>query len=139
VRVGSNVHELVTDGPGKLRESRKRTTGSAMSDKQVARAAVNGQMIVFRTGLFVPVEGYIIVEGYVVGMDDYHWLVATPSDDRLPVQTVLVHKTCPLVTFIDQHLADETEDDRKKIQTIGNAFWDYCVTTGLTRSVPATA
>lgn len=104
-----------------------------MSDKQIARAAVNGQLLEFTTGVLMPIMGY------VVGMDDYHWLVAMPSDDGehgLPVRTVLVHKSCPLVTFHEGYLVDETEGDRQTVRAIGRAFWDYCVTSGLTRAIP---
>ncbi len=106
-----------------------RRSGSAMSDKQIARAAVNGQMLMFRTGVLVPMEGY------VVGMDDYHWFVAVPSDNHEPFQTTLIHKSCPLVTFTHHYLVDEDEVNREKVREVGQAFWEYCVTSGLTRAV----
>lgn len=110
--------------------TRPRKTGSAMSDKQIARAAVEGRKIVFYSGVLMPVEGY------VVGMDDYHWLIATPSERDLGVQTALVHKTCPLVSFTGEFLAGEIDEDREKIRSIGRTFWDFCISHHLTRSVP---
>jgi hypothetical protein len=110
----------------------ERKSGSAMSDKQMARAAVSGQLLVFRTGVLMPMEGY------VVGMDDFHWMVATPSNEAEGegVQTTLIHKTCPLVTFTEQYLVDENDGDRQKIQQIGGAFWEFCLVSGLVRTLP---
>jgi hypothetical protein len=131
VKVSSTGH-ILNDDPATFRDlpGARRKSGSAMSDKQMARAAVDGRMLLFRTGVLVPMDGY------VVGMDDFHWLIATPSDGHEPVQMTLVHKTCPLITFTDHYLVDEDEVDRAKIQKIGSAFWNWCVTCGLARSVP---
>lgn len=107
----------------------KRKTGSAMSDKQIARAAVEGRKLVFRTEVLVPMEGYI------VGTDDYHWLVACPSQENQGVQTTLVHKSCPLVTFTEEFLTGELDEDREHIQRIGMSFWNYCISSGLSRPV----
>lgn len=101
-----------------------------MSDKQIARAAVEGQRLIFRTGAWTPVDGY------VVGMDDYHWLIAAPGEESTdPVITTLIHKTCPLVSFTDTYLADEPEEDRIVIQQIGRPFWESCVKQGLVRAI----
>jgi hypothetical protein len=105
-----------------------RRSGSAMSDKQIARAAVDGQRLVFRTVAFTPMDGY------VVGMDDFHWLIASPGELGEPVATTLIHKTCPLVSFTDTYLADEPEGDRQEIQEIGRPFWENCVRSGLVRA-----
>lgn len=99
-----------------------------MSDKQIARAAVAGQRLIFRTVAFTPMDGY------VVGTDDYHWLIASPGERGEPVEITLVHKTCPLVSFTDTYLADEPDADRKEIQRIGHLFWENCVRTGLVRT-----
>lgn len=108
----------------------KKRIGSAMSDKQIATAAVTGRKLTFRTGVLVPIEGY------VVGMDDYHWLVAEPSYEDRGVQTTLIHKSCPLVTFTDEFLAGEIDEDRQIIRDIGGSFWTFCVTNHLSRSLP---
>jgi hypothetical protein len=117
--------------PGRLQVLSPKKSGSAMSDKQMARAAVDGRMLVFRTGVLVPLEGY------VVGMDDFHWLIATPAnlDEGEPVLTTLIHKSCPLVTFTETYLVDEDQEDRTKIQQIGGHFWTWCVTSGLVRTL----
>lgn len=106
----------------------KKKAGSAMSDKQIARAAVEGQRLIFRTVAFTPMDGY------VVGMDDFHWLIASPGELGEPVATTLIHKTCPLVSFTDTYLADEPEEDRQEIQKIGRSFWESCVRLGLVRA-----
>lgn len=100
----------------------RKKSGSAMSDKQIARAAVDGQRLIFRTGAWTPLDGY------VVGMDDYHWLIASPGELGEPVETTLVHKTCPLVSFTDTYLKDEPEEDRTEIERIGRSFWENCKT-----------
>lgn len=104
-------------------------TGSSMSDKQIARAAVQGQRLIFRTVAFTPMDGY------VVGMDDFHWLIASPGELGEPVATTLIHKTCPLVSFTDTYLADEPDEDRTAIQRIGRPFWESCVRLGLARAI----
>jgi|SRR5882757_1653680 len=111
------------------RDKRKlKKSGSVMSDKQMARAAVEGRRLIFRTVAFTPLDGY------VVGMDDFHWLIASPGElEHEPVFTTLVHKTCPLISFTDTFLVDEPEPDRKRIQQIGRAFWEFCAISGLTR------
>lgn len=130
--VESNVAEKINELADRRLGIVRKKSGSFMSDKQMARAAVQGQCLVFRTGVEMPVKGY------VVGMDDFHWLIATPSNPREPVMTTLVHKSCPLVSFTPVHLEDEDEDDRRIIQETGLAFWSFCQASGLTRSVTTT-
>lgn len=135
-------HEEVTRALDKIeaahRESaaRRPRMGSAMSDRQIARAAVDGRKLEFRTGVMLPVAGY------VVGMDDYYWFVAEPSGITLDgedveehgVQPTLVHKSCALVTFTDEYLEGELDEDRQRIRSIGRPFWEWCVTQGLARA-----
>jgi len=128
--VESNVVNAFGDLADRKAGIVRRKSGSHMSDKQMARAAVEGQRLVFRTGVEMPIEGY------VVGMDDFHWLIATPSDTREPVMTTLVHKSCPLVQFTPLYLRDEDEEDRRLIQDIGVPFWRFCQSSGLARSLP---
>lgn len=92
--------------------------GAAMSDKQIGRAAFEGRKIAFHTGVFD-------LAGYVVGSDDFHWLVAAIHRDR-GVYTALVHKTCPVVVFTPDLLSEESEPNRKAVEAIGSAFWAWC-------------
>lgn len=102
-------------------ESRKPIrSGSFMSDRQIGRAAAEGRRLTFRT-----VTGTI--RGYVVGADDFSWLVAVILLDG-SVRPNLVHKACPLVEFEDVFLTTETEDDQKTIRDLGTAFWNHCNT-----------
>lgn len=57
-----------------------RKTGASVSSKQLAYTVKEGRMVTFQT-----VVGN--VEGYLCGMDDYHWVVVTPE-----LRQYLVHK-----------------------------------------------
>jgi hypothetical protein len=99
-----------------------RKTGAAMSDKQMARAAVEGQLVtIYTTAVNLPK-----VEGYVVGSDDYHWLVATITEFVL-----LVHKTAPVVVFTGHTLDREPESVQEWVTQVGQHFWEYCRRTFL--------
>lgn len=106
-------------------EAKKRPTrqGAAMSAKQIGRAAHAGIKIAFHTGVYD-------ISGYVVGSDDFHWLV-TSVHRQYGVYTALVHKSCPVVVFTADLLENETEDDRVAIEAIGAGFWEWCGKTYL--------
>lgn len=70
--------------PGKSKPVRP---GSTMSAKQIAQTVKDGRRVVFTTAVGE-------VDGYVGGMDDFHWLVVTPDAVRH-----LVHKSACLVTL----------------------------------------
>jgi hypothetical protein len=97
--------------------------GAAMSSKQIGRAAHAGIKIAFHTGV-------LDISGYVVGSDDFHWLV-TSVHPTYGVYTALVHKTCPVVVFTSDLLEHEPEDDRAAIEAIGAGFWEWCGKTYL--------
>jgi hypothetical protein len=91
-----------------------------MSDKQVGLAAYNRRRLAFQTTVDT-------VRGYVVGMDDFHWLVAVPQiGNGREAHLVLVHKTCPLVDFSEVFLEMETEDNKTFIRRVGMPFWEWC-------------
>ena len=93
----------------------KPRSGSFMSSKQISRAAVDGRYLTFHTSVRT-------VEGYVVGMDDYHWLIADGHAGHL----VMVHKgSTALVEFGGGfNLPDRDEAFRDKVAKIGQPFWD---------------
>ncbi len=94
--------------------------GSSMSDKQIGRAAYDRRKMSFQTTVET-------VRGYVVGADDFHWLVAVPQiGNGRESHLTLVHKTCPLVDFMEVFLEMETEESRTFIQKVGTPFWEYC-------------
>jgi hypothetical protein len=100
--------------------------GSFMSDKQIGRAAALKRRVGFSSQDF-PRK----IEGYVVGTDDYHWMVVVPDDG--PV-TYLVHKSCPLVA-ISSAVVDE--DIPEWVSAIGGAFWALCRKTYLGQHDPS--
>ena len=58
-----------------------------MSSKQLAKTVVEGRMVTFWfTTTLEPITGYLC------GMDDFHWMVVTPHDEKH-----LVHKSAALV------------------------------------------
>lgn len=60
-----------------------------MSTKQLARTVIDGRLLTF-----TPLVGEQIT-GYLCGMDDFHWMVITPSGS-----THLVHKaSAPVIDF----------------------------------------
>lgn len=86
--------------------------GAHLSNKQIARAAVDGKIVTF----FSAPES-ILARGYVVGMDDYHWMVYTSSGD-----IALVHKSAPMVKISEIGPPDEIH----KAARVGESFWAYC-------------
>lgn len=85
-----------------------------MSTKQISRAATDGRKLAFNTMS-------TSVVGYVVGMDDYHWLVMNLISDTL----ALVHKgSTPTVIFMEEMLAGEGDDLQERVREVGQPFWD---------------
>lgn len=112
-----------------MNETRKSIrSGSFMSDRQIGRAAAEGQRLIFIT-LVGPVSGY------VVGADDFSWLVATVASTVDRPGVVLVHKSCPIVEFEGIFLDAETEEDQKTVRDLGTAFWNHCKTKYLGKTV----
>lgn len=66
------------------------------------------------------------VVGYVVGMDDYHWMLATRSQGGEGIVTpVLIHKQADAVVLHpDETLSTEPEDFRSRVESIGKSYWD---------------
>lgn len=61
---------------------KKARSGSAMSTKQLARTVFDGRKVTFS---FPPSQ--VCIEGYLCGMDDFHWMVITPGGKKH-----LIHK-----------------------------------------------
>lgn len=110
-------------------KSSRRKTGSGMSDRQMARAAVDGRLITFIQQLRMDWdEPNAALSGFLVGMDDYHWMIVPDSVNKsedLPV--ILVHKSCPFVMISrDVFLGDQPEPFRAAVRKIGSGFWSHC-------------
>lgn len=100
-----------------------------MSDRQMARAAVDGRLIIFVQELSSRLnETDRSMAGYLVGMDDYHWMIVSEShlmDEEPPV--ILVHKSCPFVMISSStRLSDRPKSFRTKVGKIGERFWEHC-------------
>lgn len=98
--------------------------GARMSTHQMAKAATTGRKVTFRW-----LSANQTVEGYLVGMDDYNWLITSigRADDSQP-QTLLVHKASPDLTVISAESSLDSETGRMQaaVQEIGRAFFAYC-------------
>ena len=92
-----------------------------MSSKQMAYAANAGSRLSFHFG------GHEVVQGYLCGMDDYHWLVAEVTEaDR--VITHLIHKGSVRRVQIhrEDRLCDEPAHVKAEIDGIGGPFFTWC-------------
>jgi hypothetical protein len=95
-----------------------------MSSKQLARTVVDGKRVRFTTSAAVAVEGYLC------GMDDYHWMVVTPG-----AEVVLVHKSAPLIEIgVAGMYASEPNLDT--IEKIVRPFRDSLQESGLVPQRP---
>lgn len=103
-----------------------------MSNKQVAYAATTGHKITFQLGHDKP-----DVCGYVVGMDDYHWLVVEPQGDLLNKVIVSKGNTVALRLSPAPTLADEDPAALVAITEIGRGFWLFCDKTYFGKTEPA--
>lgn len=105
-----------------------------MSTKQMAYAAVKGRKLtVHGAGGAAPVHGYL------VGMDDFHWLLAEitwPGDGGKPqVDTHLIHKSAPRIRISHTtSLSDEHDDVQALVNEIGRSFFAHCQEKILARS-----
>jgi hypothetical protein len=90
-----------------------------MSTKQVGRAAVDTRKLRFVMNVNIDP-----IVGYVVGMDDYHWLVAhQPSSP--PPSIALVHKgSTSYVDFTNTFLESEDDAFQSFARKVGESFWN---------------
>lgn len=97
-----------------------------MSSKQLAYVATAGRQIRFD---FLSSGACVI--GYLVGMDDFHWMVATVDAVDATICTVLLHKgAVDMVTLTGTRvLTDEDPSAKVAIEEIGRPFFDFCERT----------
>jgi hypothetical protein len=97
-----------------------------MSDRQLARAATSGRRltVLLHTG--------DSIRGYLVGSDDFHWLVAH-LDPTCGPQVTLVHKgSAPRIDISPSPtLSGEDQDYQAFVKQIGAGFWSFCTETFL--------
>lgn len=90
--------------------------GSEMSRKQLGRAAADGKLITFHRSEYGPVTGYL------VGMDDFHWLVVSTQQEQL-----LVHKGLTPSLLIHPESTLQGSTIESLVNEIGSAFRSYCM------------
>lgn len=113
------------------RTSSKRYNGAHMSTKQIAKAALAGRKATFKYLHTMPVQEVV---GYFVGMDDFHFLVASviPEGDRASedqlISTSLIHKASADIIGLasESTLDSELPAVRAGIAAIGDPFWQWC-------------
>ena len=90
-------------------------SGSRNSSKQLAFAAVRGSLISFKPVDMEPVSGYL------VGIDDYHYVVAVP--DQTSAKITLIHKQCPFVSIgNNSDLENASIPTREFVSLVGSSF-----------------
>jgi hypothetical protein len=116
-------------GQEKSRRIEQRRRGSMVSDKQIAQAALRGRQVTFK---FLRTQPAHEIGGYVVGMDDYHWLVAIVIPEALregdqSVSLSLVHKTADVINLASVATREhEDREARTALASLGQDFWDFC-------------
>lgn len=92
-----------------------------MSTKQMAYAALGGRLLRFHLS-------DAVINGYLVGMDDYHWLVAQVDEDGKDIHTDLLHKGSVTRVRISREdsLSNEDLTIKAAVQSIGGSFFDFC-------------
>lgn len=101
----------------------KAPSGSEHTRKQIAYTVLNGQQITFFVG-----DGREI-DGYVYGMDDYHWSVV--SDDG---QQYGVHKSSSFRIHKAHTFDDIPEDQRKSLEALVLPFRGWVAENVLNRA-----
>lgn len=82
-----------------------------MSSKQMAAAVLSGRKVTFTF-----LSGADPIEGYLAGMDDFHWFVVTSTGVKH-----LIHKTTVYVTISDEDTY-ATEPQREALDKIVGPF-----------------
>jgi hypothetical protein len=98
-------------------------SGSSVSSRQMAYAAVNGLKVNLQ---WLSVDRS--VAGYLVGMDDFHWMLVSTNSDIDSSDVVLVHKASPDLVIIikEPSLASEPKYLQVIVEDVGRGFFSYC-------------
>ena len=118
------MSQATGSGPGTTAPRR----GSFLSDKQVTDASRRGRTVTFKILKSQPGHE---ATGYVVGKDDYHWMVACPrllevarTEGEDIITVVLVHKSADLIELgVSNTLDSLSEEHQVAIKKIGEPFW----------------
>lgn len=105
-----------------------------MSAKQMIQAALVGRKLQFA------VSTGTTRSGYLVGMDDYHWLVASPSAETSSVNLYLLHKgSVPEVLFTTALLDSEPSTVGDAVRQVGDPFFSWCARHAANRNTSSLA
>ena len=94
--------------------------GSDSSDRQIFFAVKKESQVTFRVFPNSPP-----VSGFVMGIDDYHWVVYSPSTERV----VLVHKSCPQVEISREGIEALPQQQVAAVREHTAAFRSYVLRT----------
>jgi hypothetical protein len=96
--------------------------GASVSTKQLTFAAADGRRLTFDT---------LGLSGYLVGLDDYHYLVAVLDGTGQNISDVaLIHKSTPLVRIsLTAMLADEGDLVQDAVNNLGGKYIEHCRST----------
>lgn len=105
-----------------------------MSAKQMVAHARGGDAFIFTTA-------QDRLYGWLVGMDDYHYLVlvhealtdSLTKDDVWPTMALvssemslaLVHKSSPMILFMDLNISQTTDAVQDQVARVGDPFLSY--------------
>lgn len=108
-------------------------SGSRVSSRQMAYASVNGRKI---TAIYFRGDAEHCVTGYVVGMDDYHWLIADTQVWQRTHELVLLPKgRVDLIRLSpDSTLDKEPDAVREAIEKQSRGFHVWCEQNNLLRT-----
>jgi hypothetical protein len=95
-----------------------------MSSRQLATTVVEGRMVTFH---FLS-DALDPIEGYLCGMDDFHWMVVTPLNEKH-----LIHKSAARVDLHSESTYGD-EDMYSYLEEVVSPFRDFVERTGLARS-----
>lgn len=97
-------------------KERSARRGSSASDSQIWHAVKNERAVSFR--VFSEAEP---TNGWVMGADDYHWVVVTAP----LIEVVLIHKSCPEVRITGQTIDSLNEVTREAVHKHTSAFREF--------------
>jgi hypothetical protein len=88
--------------------------GSAMSSKQLARTVLDGRRLIFR------LTSGVEVEGYLSGMDDFHWMVVTTEGQKF-----LLHKGSTALIALGDESTYKSEPLHYEMEKIIRPFREF--------------
>lgn len=88
---------------------------SGLSKKQLTASAVKGRMVTFHISFTEET-----ISGYLCGMDDFHWMVITPSGSKH-----LIHKANVSVVDLLESPTYANEENHEELESVVAPFRDW--------------